>query len=416
MLAALRRPALASRHTALPAGSARLLRRAASHVALLGCVGWCWERADRAMHIEMLQDKLRGVATVEAAVLGQSTPSEVRATLCGAAAVVALEFSASLLDPAAPPPMLLQSPGSGTDRFDLPSLEAQPGLTICNATGHETAMAEYLLCGMLAHAHDWVEASASFREGSWRMSGRQGGPLHRELSSATLGIVGLGLTGRAFAQRANAFGMRVLACNRTPPPPSEAHALRLAAPVLPLDRLDELIAECDYLALTVALTPETSGLLGAAQLARAKRGCVILNASRATLCDEAALYDALARGHLGGAILDVWWRAACPLPAKPRSGLTNACAGAVCGWTRAALVHVHARRYPDSSEPSPRPSRLPFHELPRGNCIMTPHASCWSREMLERRWDGIASNLRAAVAGDTGSLRNVVRPAASVGG
>ncbi|EOD12737.1 hypothetical protein EMIHUDRAFT_196130 [Emiliania huxleyi CCMP1516] len=82
MLAALRRPALASRHTALPAGSARLLRRAASHVALLGCVGWCWERADRAMHIEMLQDKLGGVATVEAAVLGQSTPSEC--PLCAA--------------------------------------------------------------------------------------------------------------------------------------------------------------------------------------------------------------------------------------------------------------------------------------------------------------------------------------------
>lgn len=68
-------------------------------------------------------------------------------------------------------------------------------------------------------------------------------------------------------------------------------------------------------------------------------------------------------------------------------------------------------RYPTADEPSPRPSHdeCPFHELPPERLMMTPHASCWTREMLERRWDGIAANVRKALAGDVDGLQNVVR-------
>lgn len=302
---------------------------------------------------------------VQAAVLGDD--AAVASALDGARAIVALEFDAhSVLMDAQRPPVLLQSPGSGTDRIDFASLPAS--LTVCNAGAHETAMAEYLMLGMLAHSHDFLEATSSFKaEGSWRMSGRLGGPLHRELSSATVGIVGLGLIGRATAARAAAFGMRVLGCNRS----TQINVPGLSAPIYPLDELGAMAASCDYLALTVALTEETTGLVGKDTLARAKPGCVLLNVSRAELVEEQPLYDALASGHLGGALLDVWWQ------------------------------------YPTKDEPARRPSALPFHELPH-SVMMTPHASCWSREMLERRWDAIAANVVAALDGDLGALTHVV--------
>ncbi len=333
-------------------------------VALLGCVGWCWDPADRQMHIDMLTRRLGGVATVEAAVLGDD--DAVRRALAGAQAVCALEFKPEMLNDAEAMPVLVQSPGSGTDRISTSGLP--PGIHVCNAGAHETAMAEYLMLGMLAHAHDFVEAQSSFKDdGVWRMSGRLGGPLHRELSSATVGIVGLGLAGRSTAARASAFGMRVLGCNRT----TSLEVAGLSEPIYPLARLVEMIARCDYLCLTIALTPETRGLVDARALARAKPGCVLLNVARAELVDEQALYQALAAGHLGGALLDVWWR------------------------------------YPTRDDPECRPSAWPFHELPP-TTMMTPHASCWSSEMLERRWDGIAANLRAAVIGDIGALTHVV--------
>ena len=66
-------------------------------------------------------------------------------------------------------------------------------------------------------------------------------------------------------------------------------------------------------------------------------------------------------------------------------------------------------QYPTQQNPDIRGSSLPFHTLP--SVLMTPHASCWSREMLARRWDGIAANLRAAVLGEMRALTHVVRDA-----
>ena len=339
----------------------------AKKVALLGCVGWCWDDADRERHRTLLQDKIGNAGRVEAGVIGRAGESEL---LQGAAAIVALEFSPSLLDHVSALPVLLQSPGAGTDRIDLASLaDLYPSIAVCNAGGHEVAMAEYVMLGMLAHAHDFVEASRSFElDASWRMSGRQGGPLHRELHNATLGVVGMGPTGSEIAKRASAFGMRVLGCNRT----LHEGVPGLSAPMFPLDELRAMAAQCDYLVLTVALTPQTTGLIDAATLGSCKRGSFLVNVGRADLCDEGALYEALASGHLGGAMIDVWWR------------------------------------YPTVADPSPRPSHMPFHELP--NVIMTPHASMWTHSSLEKRWDGIAANLVAALEGRAPrDLAHVVR-------
>lgn len=201
------------------------------------------------------------------------------------------------------------------------------------------------------------------------MSGRNGGPLHRELSSATVGILGLGLVGQALAVRAAAFGMRVLGCNRT-----ARAVVGQDGPVYPLSEMGAMAAECDYLVLTAALAPETEGILSDAVLRRMKSDAVVLNVGRAGLVDERALYTALESGAIGGAMLDVWWQ------------------------------------YPTPDDPSPRPSSLPYHELPPST-VMTPHASAWTREMLDRRWDTIAENCDSAVAATPSKLKFVIKEA-----
>ena len=107
-------------------------------------------------------------------------------------------------------------------------------------------------------------------------------------------------------------------------------------------KLKEMAAQCDYLILTAALAPETAGILNAAVIAAMQPGAFVVNVGRAGLAEEEALFAGLESGHLGGALLDVWWN------------------------------------YPTPDDPSPRPSDLPFHELP-ASTVMTPHASGWTR-------------------------------------
>ena len=107
------------------------------------------------------------------------------------------------------------------------------------------------------------------------MSGRTGGPLHRELSSATVGILGLGGIGLATAERAAAFGMRVLACNRTTT--RSVPGLAADAPIYPLSELSAMAAQCDYVVLTSALAPETEGIFSEAVIAEMKPGAFVVS-------------------------------------------------------------------------------------------------------------------------------------------
>ena len=128
-------------------------------VLLLGCVGWCSTADDIEMHVKLLQSKLSCGAVIDSAVLGGD---DVVAKLADATAVIALEFSGNLLNHVSSSPLrLLQVPGAGTDRIDWASLEPYPEVAVCNSAGHEKAVAEYCLLGMLNHAHDFQEASSS---------------------------------------------------------------------------------------------------------------------------------------------------------------------------------------------------------------------------------------------------------------
>jgi D-3-phosphoglycerate dehydrogenase len=113
-----------------------------------------------------------------------------------------------------------------------------------------------------------------------------------QLSGRTVGVVGLGAVGRAAAWRFSGVGMRVLSFD--PYNPDATHN----------DHLERMLAECDVVSMHAIVTPETDGLMGAAQFAAMKPGAVYINTARAMLHDTDALVGALQSGHLGGAGLD----------------------------------------------------------------------------------------------------------------
>lgn len=265
--------------------------------------------------------------------------------------------------PPAPRLKLLQSVAAGIDLIHVPSVPA--GVTICNVAGHEQAIAEYVLATMLAWYHRLVEITAEFRDtGSWATGGGAGGgPLHGEILGKTVGIVGYGKIGRGVAKRAAAFGCAVIAANRSPiADPGDAST------IYPLSDLDKMLPLCDVVVIAAGLGPETNELIDARRLALMKRDAFLVNIGRAGITDEEALFAALRDKTIGGAALDVWWR------------------------------------YPTAAEPTMRPSRLPFHELP--NVLMTPHCSSATDGARHRRFGSVAANLDRHTRGEP--LINVV--------
>jgi len=264
--------------------------------------------------------------------------------------------------PPAPNVQLVQSVATGIELIELTALPA--GVAVCNAVGHESAIAEYVVMVMLAWWHRLFEISAEFREhASWRTSWVQGGAPHGEVRDSTLGIVGYGRVGREVARRAAAFGCRILAANRSEREPEPG-----VERIFPLAEIDRMLPECDTVALCTALGPETTGLIDARRLSLMRSNAFLINIARGHVVDEDALYSALRGRRIGGAALDVWWQ------------------------------------YPNAADPERRGSRHPFHELP--NVIATPHNSGWTSGMVERRWNEIADNINRFARGD--SLINLV--------
>jgi phosphoglycerate dehydrogenase-like enzyme len=116
-----------------------------------------------------------------------------------------------------------------------------------------------------------------------------------------VGLVGFGTIGRAVARAFQGMGATV--CFFDPAPVDAALAASLDARLL---SFDELIAACDVVSLHVPLLPATQNLIGADQLARMKKGAVLIQASRGGIVDEAALAASLVAGHLGGTAVDVY--------------------------------------------------------------------------------------------------------------
>ena len=176
------------------------------------------------------------------------------------------------------------------------------GVWVCNVPDYcVDEVADHSLALLLALLRGIVELDRSVRAGAWDSA--SAGELRR-LRGTRLGVIGLGRTGRALAERASALGFEVWATDPAVPPEAIAAAGAKAA------SLDELLEGCEAFSLHLPLTPETKGLIGAEDLARMPRGSVLVDTARAELVDLDALLRALESGHLAGAALDV-------LPSEP---------------------------------------------------------------------------------------------------
>ena len=191
--------------------------------------------------------------------------------------------------------------GVGLDNVDVPKA-TQNGVMVVNAPTSNIVSAAELAIGLLiAAARNIAPASAALRNGEWKRSKYSG----IELVDKTLGIVGFGKIGVLMAQRLSAFGMSVIAYDPF------VQAGRAAQLGVRLVSLDELMSEADFITVHLPKTAETTGLIGAEQLARCKPTTVIVNAARGGIVDETALYEALKEGRIAAAGLDVYAKEPC---------------------------------------------------------------------------------------------------------
>lgn len=186
--------------------------------------------------------------------------------------------------------------GAGLDTIDV-AAAIDAGIQVVNSPDANTlAVAELTLGLMLALARNLPKADASLKAGRWEKSDLMG----TGLSGKTLGIVGFGRIGRAVAERASAFGMRVVTNQRRPTP-----ELYLEEGVEPLD-LHDLLAQADFVSMHLPANDETRGLVDAEFLSLMPDSAWLINTSRGSIVDEEALVAALDSGSIRGAALDVF--------------------------------------------------------------------------------------------------------------
>jgi len=210
-----------------------------------------------------------------------------------------VRLDASLLD-LAPELEVISSVSVGVDNYDIADLDRR-GIVLTNTPDvltETTADTGFAL--ILATARRVVELANWVRDGHWR-SGLGPAQFGSDVHGKTLGIVGMGRIGEALARRAAAgFGMQVIYHSQRPKPDVEARygARRFA--------LDELLAQADFVCLTVPLSAATEGLIGRGELALMKPEAILINISRGRVVDEQALIDALETRRIRGAGLDVF--------------------------------------------------------------------------------------------------------------
>jgi len=241
------------------------------------------------------------------------------------------------------------------------------GCVVANAYEHEAPIAEWVMMAAEVLDHEVFKADQMLRKNDWGMwiSRR---PPYRELFGRTMGVIGLGHIGRRVLKLARAYDMRLIAVTRTPPGEKEARGLGLAWVGDP-SRLDDLMSEADFIAITTPQLPSTKGLVGEHEISLMKSGAYIINPARGPIIDETALYEALRDNRIGGAAIDVWWF------------------------------------YPSGlDDHTTRPSKYPFHEL--DNVLMTPHISGGTYGTAERRSRVVAENIDRFYRGEP--LINVV--------
>jgi len=245
---------------------------------------------------------------------------------------------------AAPLLKVIARAGVGLDNVDIKAATSA-GVMVVNApTSNIISAAELTVGHIISLARHIPPAHGALAEGQWKRSKYTG----VELYEKTIGIIGLGRIGALVAARMQAFGTNIIAFD---PYITSARAQQLG--VTPVT-LDELLAQSDFVTIHMPKTPETTGMLGAAQFALMKPTAFVVNVARGGLIDEAELHDALVAGTIAGAGLDVY-----------------------------------------VSEP---PTGSPLLGLP--NIITTPHLGASTDEAQEKAGVSVAKSVRLALSGE----------------
>lgn len=271
---------------------------------------------------------------------------ELLSIVPGAAALIirsATQVTAELLA-AANDLMVVGRAGIGLDNVDVGAATKQ-GVMVVNAPqSNIVSAAEHTMALLLAQARNVPQAHAALVAGRWERSRWTG----IELVDKTLGVVGLGRIGKLVADRARAFGMRIVAYD---PFVSEDRAKKMGVELL---ALDQLVAESDFLTVHLPKTPETLGLINRDLLLKAKPSLRVINVARGGIVHEQDLADCVRDGVIAGAALDVF-----------------------------------------SAEPM---TESPLFEL--DSIVVTPHLGASTNEAQDKAGDTIATMVELALAGD----------------
>ena len=186
--------------------------------------------------------------------------------------------------------------GIGVDNIDIPAATSK-GIVVMNTPfGNSITTAEHAIALMFAAARQVPEANVSTQAGKWEKNRFMG----RELYAKTLGLIGCGNIGGIVADRALGLKMKVVAYD-----PFLSHDRAVQIGVEKVD-LDELLMRADIISLHTPLTDKTRNILSRENLAKTKRGVIVVNAARGGLVDEAALREALESEHVAAAAFDVF--------------------------------------------------------------------------------------------------------------
>ena len=274
------------------------------------------------------------------------SPEDLLEAIKGAHALIirsATTVTAEVLD-AGTDLIVVGRAGIGLDNVDVAHATTR-GVMVVNAPqSNILSAAEQTMALLLAQARNIPQAHNALVQGRWERSKWEG----VELADKTLAVIGLGRIGKLVAQRAMAFGMRIIAHDPFVAP-ERARAMNIE-----LVTLDEVAAQADFLTLHVAKTPETIGLIGAHFLAKARPSLRVINVSRGGIVDETALADAIREGRIAGAALDVF-----------------------------------------EKEPT---TESPLFELP--SVVVAPHLGASTREAQDKAGDTIAEQVGLALAGE----------------
>jgi D-3-phosphoglycerate dehydrogenase len=237
----------------------------------------------------------------------------------------------------------------GYDQLDLGLFRAN-GIPAANTPGQFSgrALAEHALMLMLCTVKGFAKSQRDLKAGVFYRS--FGG----ELAGRTLGLIGLGASGRELAQLTQPLGLHVVGIN--PPGPAADEAARLGVEVLGgPEKLGDLLSTADIVSVHVPLAPDTRHMIGPEEFGKMKPGAILINVARGQIVDQAALVDALRSDRIAGAGLDVF-----------------------------------------AVEPLPLDDPL----LSMDNVVLTPHVAAATYETARRRASAAADNVHRVARGD----------------